>query len=378
MQQVNAAVAAGTWPSPPSPHLLTWGNNGNGLLGLNNTTNYSSPKQVGTNNWTDVTSTRQFSAAVRSDGTLWSWGANYWGQLGLGNNTSYSSPKQVGALTNWLNVAGGYATCLAIKTDGTLWSWGYNGRGSLGNGSASYATTYNSPVQVGALSTWYKVYESGFYHTLAIKTDGTLWAWGYNSAGQLGLGDTSQRNSPVQVGALTDWLVVSGGVYTSFAVRSNGTMWSWGISGSAQFGPNLGQSRTGAPNSSSPTQIGALTTWLAVAGGAYTAIANKSDGTLWSWGYTTMGGGNSPVQVGAYTTWTSKISVSNGGGPTSDTLLAGIQSDGTLWTWGFNSSGQLGLGNTTTTYTPTKVGSLTTWTKAVAGQANVIAIALTN
>ena len=88
-----------------------------------------------------------------------------------------------------------------------------------------------------------------------------------------------------------------------------------------------------------------------------------------------MGGGNSPVQVGSSTTWTSKICVSNGGGYTSDTMLAGIQSDGTLWTWGFNTSGQLGLGNTTTTYTPTKVGTLTTWKKAVPGQANAIAIA---
>ena len=268
LKQAHDAVAAGTWPSPPLPgqgYLYAWGNNGNALLGLGNTTNYSSPKQVGSLQWVDVASSRQFSSAIKSDGTLWSWGTNYWGQLGLGNNTSYSSPKQVGALTNWLSLAGGYATCLAIKTDGTLWSWGFNGSGQLGNGAANYSQGNNSPVQVGALSTWSKVYQSGFYHTLAIKTDGTLWAWGKNDRGQLGLGNTTQYNSPKQIGALTDWLVISGGAYTSFAVRSNGTMWSWGLSGTGQFGPNLGQSRTGAPNSSSPTQIGALTTWLAVA-----------------------------------------------------------------------------------------------------------------
>ena len=194
---------------------------------------------------------------------------------------------------------------------------------------------------------------------MAIKTDGTLWAWGQNTKGQLGDGTVTSRNSPVQIGSLTDWLSIACGQYTSFGVRSNGTMYSWGFSGTGQFAPNLGQSRSGPPNSSAPTQIGALTTWLAVSAGNYNMLAVKTDGTLWTWGYI-FTGANSPVQVGSATTWTNKISAGSGS-TTSGSMMSGIQSDGTLWTWGFNNYGQLGDGNTSTTSVPAKVGTLTTW-----------------
>jgi len=295
---------------------------------------------------------------VKAAGSLWMWGANSFGRLGTGNTTNYSSPVQVGALTNWLYVSCGYST-YAIKTDGTFWTWGYNAHGQLGTGNT---TNYSSPVQVGALTNWLKT-ASNYGFAIMTKTDGTLWAQGRNHHGQLGDGTTSNRNSPVQIGALTDWLSIACGQYTSFGVRSNGTMYSWGISSTGNFGPNLGQSRTGAPSSSSPTQIGALTTWLAVAAGTYNILAVKTDGTLWAWGtngFGTANGQNSPVQVGTATTWTNKISA--GAGATSSvTSNAGIQSDGTLWAWGFNDTGQLGQGNTTPYTSPMQVGSLNTW-----------------
>ena len=195
---------------------------------------------------------------------------------------------------------------------------------------------------------------------------------GNNTRGQLGDGTTTARNSPVQIGSFTDWLSIACGQYTSFGVRSNGTMYSWGFSGTGQFAPNLGQSRSGAPNSSAPTQIGALTTWLAVSAGNYNMLAVKTDGTLWTWGYV-FSGANSPVQVGSATTWTNKISAGDGG-TASTTMMAGIQSDGTLWTWGFNESGQLGLGDTVYRSSPIQVGALTTWTSVSAALGAVQAL----
>jgi alpha-tubulin suppressor-like RCC1 family protein len=129
----------------------------------------------------------------------------------------YSSPKQIGALTTWSKIDAWHAS-MAIKTDGTMWSWGRNNYGQLGLGDT---TNRSSPVQVGASSNWLNI-AAGTYgnHAVAIKTDGTLWTWGQNNNNQLGLGDTTSRSSPVQVGALTTWLRASGGNYYMTAIKS--------------------------------------------------------------------------------------------------------------------------------------------------------------
>jgi alpha-tubulin suppressor-like RCC1 family protein len=148
---------------------------------------------------------------------MWSWGSNDAGQLGIGNTTNQSSPVQIGALTTWLSIAGGgYGHNLAIKTDGTLWSWGRNTKGELGLGDT---TNRSSPVQIGALTTWLSI-AAGGYASMTIKTDGTLWSWGGNSYGQLGQGNTTNRSSPVQIGALTNWQKVSAGFYNAMAISN--------------------------------------------------------------------------------------------------------------------------------------------------------------
>lgn len=115
MQQVNSAISAATWPSQPSPKLYSWGNNSSGQVGLSNTTNYSSPKQVGSlTTWLYIASGNYSVNSIKTDGTFWSWGKNQFGQLGIGSTTNYSSPKQVGSLTTWLKVAGGSYTPVAI------------------------------------------------------------------------------------------------------------------------------------------------------------------------------------------------------------------------------------------------------------------------
>jgi alpha-tubulin suppressor-like RCC1 family protein len=158
--------------------------------------------------WSKIASGRDSITAIKTDGTLWSWGQNSSGQLGLNNRTNYSSPKQVGSLTNWSVISQGDNFSIVVKTDGTLWSWGYNGFGELGLGNT---TNYSSPKQVGSLTTWVKVSGGSGQSSLSIKTDGTLWGWGYNSSGQLGLNNRTNYSSPKQVGSLTTWLNVAGG-----------------------------------------------------------------------------------------------------------------------------------------------------------------------
>jgi alpha-tubulin suppressor-like RCC1 family protein len=350
------AKGAGTWPVA-GPKLYAWGWNSYGQLGLGNTTNYSSPKQVGAlANWSSVTSGYGNTFAVTTGGILESWGFGNQGILGLGNiNIQYSSPKQVGALTNWSkNISIGSATspfALATKTDGTLWAWGNNSYGQLGLNTAS-ATIYSSPVQVGALTNWSNV-STGFHHVTAIKTNGTLWSWGYNTYGELGLGNTTNYSSPKQVGALTNWLNVSAGVYLTLATKTDGTLWAWGNGGS---GGQLGFGNLN--NYSSPKQVGALTNWLSVISGNYCSFAVKTNNTLWSWG--NNGGGqlglgnttnySSPKQVGALTNW-SIVSVNF-----FSYSVSSIKTDGTLWSWGRNDKGQLGLGDTTN-----QIFSISSW-----------------
>jgi hypothetical protein len=365
--------AQSLWPTAGSlpPNLYAWGSNSNGQLGLGNITNYSSPKQVGAlSTWYKVSGGNRYTLAIKTDGTLWSWGQNTTGgRLGLGNETSYSSPKQVGSLTNWAIIVCGQLNSAAIKTDGTLWMWGYNGVGQLGLGNMTY---YSSPKQVGALTTWAQISCGQQYHTVAIKTDGTLWSWGYNNSGQLGNGNTNNRSSPVQVGSLTNWLYIASGTNANIAVKTDGTLWSWGNNS----GGTLGLGDSGAyTDRSSPVQVGALTTWSKPSMGAYWAMCTTTSGALWSWGTNAdgqLGIGttaykSSPNQVGALTTW---LTIASG---TYSSPLA-LKTDGTLWAWGANASGQLGDGTVVSKSSPKQVGLLNTWTAVGGGNAHSIAL----
>jgi alpha-tubulin suppressor-like RCC1 family protein len=348
-------------PPPPTVYLWSWGQGSSGQHGLGNTTSVSSPTQIGAlSTWTTIDAGWRHGMAVKTDGTLWTWGENYTGRLGLGNTAHRSSPVQVGAETTWSRVAAGYEHSLAIKTDGTLWSWGENyPGGKLGLGDT---TNQSNPVQVGALTTWSSIAAGGFGHSLAIKTDGTLWSWGQNNNGQLGLGNTTNRSSPVQVGALTTWSSIAGGGNSiSISLKTDGTMWVWGRNYVGKLG--LGDTT----DRSSPVQIGALTTWLTVAAGYDHNLAVKTDGTMWGWGFNSagmLGLGNttsysSPVQVGAGTTWSS---VDAG-----EYHSMAIKTDGTLWSWGYGLLGQLGDGTNVSKSSPVQIGALTNWSKISGG-----------
>jgi alpha-tubulin suppressor-like RCC1 family protein len=155
--------------------------------------------------------------ATKTDGTLWAWGGAQRGGLGLNNEVNRSSPTQVGILTTWLRVnAGSSYCCIATRTDGTLWTWGNNSDGRLGLNDQVYRS---SPVQVGTNTNWNQI-DLG-RPAIATKTDGTLWVWGPNNFGQLGLNNVVDRSSPTQVGIATNWNLVSAGIYHASATTNS-------------------------------------------------------------------------------------------------------------------------------------------------------------
>jgi len=383
--------ASASYAIDTSDNLLVWGDNSNGQMLLpNSLEDRSSPVQTitGGTNWSQVACGHMHTTAIKTDGTLWTWGYNPNGALGDSTITAKSSPVQtVAGGTNWSQVAGGYRHTTAIKTDGTLWTWGYNINGQLGDGtqttksspvqtvaggtnwkyltigqSASYAidasdnllvwgrndygqqllpnnADKSSPVQTITGGTNWSQVTGGFRHTTAIKTDGTLWTWGYNSNGQLGDSTVAQRSSPVQtIAGGTNWSQVACGYRHTTAIKTDGTLWTWGYNSNGQLGDNT------TANKSSPVQtITGGTNWSQVACGYYHTTAIKTDGTLWTWGYNNWGqlsdntivAKSSPVQtITGGTNWKQVACGYN--------HTTAIKTDGTLWTWGYNSNGQLG------------------------------------
>jgi alpha-tubulin suppressor-like RCC1 family protein len=217
-------------------------------------------------NWSQVVAGGYHTAAVKTNNTLWSWGVSSSGQLGQNDRVSRSSPVQVGALTNWSQVSAGSAHTFAVKTDGTIWAWGNGTTGQLGDNAV---VARSSPVQIGALTNWSQAaYGSRNDHTAAIKTDGTLWVWGFNNNGQLGQNDRVNRSSPVQIGSLT-WQSVSTGRTFTASVKTDGTLWTWGNNDQGQLGLDIATTVL----RSSPVQVGALTSWYQVSAGTTHTLA---------------------------------------------------------------------------------------------------------
>ncbi len=218
---------------------------------------------------------------------------------------------------------------VAIGSDGTLWAWGWNYWGQLGDGTY---VDKQSTLQIGSATNWQSV-SAGWWDTMAIKTDGTLWAWGGNNAFHLGDGTTGGSPNPVQIGSANDWRSVSAGGSHTVAIKTDGTLWAWGDNSQGQLGDGTSVPRV------TPVQIGSETSWRAVSAGDSHTMAIKTDGSLWAWGDNSswqLGRGEtppfvlpdapSPVRVGSANNWQS---VSAGYWHT-----AAIRTDGTLWAWG--------------------------------------------
>lgn len=365
LSQQMQAVSGRTWTGIPAEYaLFAWGKNeDSGPFGNSSIVNASSPVQIGTDiNWLSVSGGSGHHLATKTDGTIWAWGRGQSaeGALGLGatHAITRSSPVQIGALTNWSSIAAGRQFSAAVKTDGTLWTWGNNGMGVLGD---STVVSKSSPIQVGSGTDWYKVsaWSGGDGNCYAIKTDGTLWGWGTNtSSGQRRVGDNSSidRSSPVQIGADTNWASLSTNGAMA-AIKTNGTLWMWGTNDVGQLGQN-----TSATSRSSPIQVGALTTWSLAATGVQNIVAVKTDGTMWGWGVNSAGAlglndtvhRSSPVQIGALTTW-EKPGFGNN-------ACFAIKTDKTLWAWGNNDPfGVLGDTTVIVKSSPVQIGTRTDW-----------------
>ena len=354
----------------------TWGRNTNGSLAQNN--NYpalnavSSPVQIPGSTWSTTDGPYNGSdsnmVATKTDGTIWVWGQNSLGSLGLNNNNSCSSPIQLPG-TTWKQASAGYRFCLATKTDGTLWAWGYGERGNLANNASGYYNMRSSPIQVGTNTNWDVTRALG-NSSMAFKTDGTLWGWGGGTAGQLGLntsGPSAKYSSPRQVGGTWDTTSLSEAISIAFCKKADGTMWAWGSNSNGELAQNNLTRR------SSTVQVPG--TWADISAGR-AVLGTKTDGTLWTWGENVNGclGLNqpdttkysSPVQIpGA---WSTNVKAIQAG--FYNASAAAIKADGTLWSWGYGTFGILGLnqGVSTKISSPTQIAGA--WTKVQSVQEN--------
>ena len=411
--------------------LWAWGDNSRGQLGIGKSNSSLLPTQVGNDsNWVYVAAGRFHSLGIKADGTLWAWGCSSGGVLGngtrgtvtIGDTLNKFTPVQIGSDHDWKRAFAAMSTSFAIKSNGTLWGWGYSLTGLLGNGNNGIDTFQTTPIQVGIDNDW-KEFSAGYYHNLAIKTNGTLYAWGINNFGRLGDGTLIDRNQPTQIGSDTNWSLISAGFGHSLALKTDATIWSWGT----QLA--LGDS-TVSTDIYSPLQIGSDHDWSFISAGNGFSICQKNDGNYWGWGINQYGqvGNNAisnktyPFHIGYEKKWvdiscskTSSFAIDKNGelwGSGLNTsnhiginqrffhkigndnnwnsvysasyLLTnvsynhtfGIKKDHTLWGWGYNAYGTLGDGTKIDKNTPTQIGIENNWDKISTSISHTLAIKL--
>ena len=270
--------------------LWAWGNNYFGALGNGTSTPQYSPVHI-FNNCLRISYGYEHSMAIKQNGTLWTWGRNNYGQLGDGTNIDRILPTQIGSEINWWKIDTRDLYSFALKSDGTLWAWGWNFYGQFGDGTNNYQ---NTPTQIGTDNDWRDISGSKG-HTIALKTDGSLWAWGQNNYGQLGDGTFIDKSNPIQVGTANDWQIINASDDShSIAVKNNGTLWAWGHNDYGQLGDGT------SINKNIPIQIGTDTDWQNIASGVSYSIAIKNDGSFWAWGSNDNGQFGNGSYIGSF------------------------------------------------------------------------------
>jgi len=349
----NAQKIAGGWSTSyylcSDGTVRSWGHNDSLSLGIGTSTVASSvPVQVaGLSNITSIAAGYYHGLAIKMDSTVWSWGGNQFGQLGDGTNTNKGTAAQIAGLSGIKQVSGGQAGyhSLALKSNGTVWTWGKNTEGQLG--IASPTAGINTPTLVPGLTGIIAI-AGGEYHSIALKNDGTVWSWGRNVEGQLGNGTqgaASFSSTPVQATGVNSIVAIAGGRYWSAALRSDGTIWTWGQNNYAQ----LGNGTQGATSfSSTAVQVAGISSVTAIAASAFHGLALLSDSTVRAWGR------NSDGQFGNGTTATfSLVPVTVAGATQIVSIKCGTnyslakKLNGSMWNAGRNLYGQLGNGTMT-------------------------------
>jgi alpha-tubulin suppressor-like RCC1 family protein len=255
-------------------------------------------------------------------------------------------PGGVGFLSSVAAVMSGEPFCYVLKSDGTVWAWGWNASGELGNGTF---TDSHVPVQVTGLTSVVALGGRG-YHALAIRSDGSVWTWGLNNSGELGDGTTTSSNVPLHVAGISAAVSLTGGYEHSVVLLANKTLVAWGNNANGQ----LGIGASGAPVMS-PTAIPGMSNVVQVSAGWDHTLAVTGDGTVWAWGNNfdgEIGDGTTTDRPAPYNVpgLTGIKEVSGG-----DCHSAALKADGTVWTWGCNTWGQLGNGACTDQHTPVQV-----------------------
>ena len=379
--------------------VWAWGTNRNGRIGDGTTTDRHTPVQVqNLSNITAISAGGSHSIALRNDGTVWTWGTNGYGQLGDGTTTNRYTPVQVQGLSNITAISAGNAHSIALRNDGTVWAWGWNGVGQLGDGTAFIDRRV--PVQVQNLTNITAI-SAGSAYSVALRNDGTVWAWGGNSRGRLGNGTTASSRTPLQVvgengiGYLNLFLnsngnttnnnnnnvpptgfttpMISAGNTHTVALRNDGTVWAWGSNDNGQLEDGTTTSSHIPVQVQNLSNITAISTTGGILRGHYT-VALRNDGTVWAWGnniYGQLGDGTTinrrtPVQVQNLNNITAISARSS--------HTVALRSDGTVWAWGRNRFGQLGDGTTTTRHTPVQVQNLSNITAISAGGSHTVAL----
>lgn len=351
-------------PVPPTPvpisyyQIWTWGDAGYGQLGDNTIITKSVPVQVKpvSQDWIDVSSGNNYKIAKKSNNSLWGWG-NLYG-LADGGPSSKSSPVVINQTQQWLKISAGYNNYAAISSTNILYMAGLNDFGECGRNTTNTVGLL-SPVKVDIVEV-----SVGYSHTLAIDSNGRLWAWGYNQEGALGDGTTTNRSSPVQIGADTTWKAVAAGDRFSLALKTDGTLWSWGTNINGQLGDGT------VVGKFSPVNIGSLTgTWDQIDAGKDHAAAITTTGQLWCWGSNVYGACGNPYVLSGTPAFSSPVQTSVGGSnwnsvSAGNNWTGATKVDGTLWNWGQNQIGQLGTDDTLSYEAPTEtVYGGTEWIK---------------
>lgn len=344
-QSISAGASHGlTICSDSSLH--SWGRNGFGELGdSTNITSLVSVPAKGPGGWVQLSSGGvDHSVALRKDGTVWCWGQNISGQLGDCTAVARNYPVQVhgpgnqGYLTGIKSIANGHLHhhTMVMKQDSTIWAWGFNNFGQLGDCTQVMRYT---PVRTKVIDKAWKI-AAGDIHSLALLYDSTVWAWGKNVNGQLGDSTTVDKLYPVKVKGLSGIIDIHAGEMHSMALRKDSTVWMWGLNYYGQLGDGTNF------NSAVPVQVMNLDKVIAISSGEMFGLAIRDDSTLWAWGYNYFG----QLGDGSMTDRWFPVQVQNLSGVTEaaggrNHTLAKL-SDGSIWSWGMATWGQTGTGGT--------------------------------